>query len=231
MSIDLFELAKRVEAASGPDRKLDAEIAVALKIGARGLLDDDHEYLTTVRADDSCASGTYWFNCRSGKSLRTAPEFTGSVDAALTLKDVEWLIDIEQLFDLGWEVELWVLYANDADMAQALGSNTRGPSLPQVIAASALKVRASLAARPERKDLPHDSPAGPLLTAMLGKLNEAEVLWLLGEIVDPSILCPFDLDSMDEQFLNAMYPIATAYQGAFSQLERFASAAVDGDER
>lgn len=85
MRPDLTTLAERVEAASGPDRGLDAEIAVALKIGARGLLPDDHEYLSRVRKADGCAVGTYWFHCRSGMSLRTAEAYTASIDAALTL--------------------------------------------------------------------------------------------------------------------------------------------------
>jgi hypothetical protein len=139
----LFDLALRVRTAPLPDRKLDAEIAVALNIGCRGLLPDDHEYLSPVRGDDGCAPGTYWFHCRSGKSLRTAPEFTGSVDAALTLKDAEWLIDIEQLFDATtWEVELWVV---DNKPASQLSRVSKCQSLPQAIAASALSVRAALA--------------------------------------------------------------------------------------
>lgn len=81
----LLGLAARCEAASGPDRELDAAIAVALNIGARGLLADDHEYLELVRKDDGCAVGTYWFKCRSGMSLRTAEPYTASLDAAMTL--------------------------------------------------------------------------------------------------------------------------------------------------
>ena len=138
----LAELAARILSAPKLDRALDAEIAVVLNIGARGLLPDDHEYLSTVRRDDGCAPGTYWFHCRSGKSLRTAPEFTGCVTTALTLKDVEWLIDIEQLFDLHWEVEHWVTDSLPATKA----SNVKHGSLPQAIVASALRVRSELAA-------------------------------------------------------------------------------------
>lgn len=136
----LLALADRIEAASAPDRVLDAEIAVALKIGARGLLDDDHEYLSPVRKDDGCAPGTYWFNCRSGKSLRTASEFTGSVDAALTTKDAEWLLDVEQEFDvLTWAVELWLV--GDAEASKS--AVARCQSLPSAIVVASLRAKAA----------------------------------------------------------------------------------------
>lgn len=82
---ELLTLADRCEAATGSDRELDAHIAVGLGIGARGLLSDDHEYLIRTRKDDECAPGTYWFQCRSGRSLRTAEPYTASLDAAMTL--------------------------------------------------------------------------------------------------------------------------------------------------
>jgi hypothetical protein len=138
----LTALAERAISADPQDCGLEAEIAVALNIGARGVTSDDHEYLSLPRADDGCAAGTYWFHCRSGKSLRTAPRFLGSTDAALSLKDTDWLLDVEQTFDLGWEVELWVIENKAASEA----SRVKGASLPGLLTASSLMVRATLAA-------------------------------------------------------------------------------------
>ena len=90
--VDLMALAEAVERAAEGSRDLDAAIAVGLRIGARGVLPDDHEYLSPIRKDDGCTPGTYWFCCRSGRSLRTAPAFTTSIDAAMTLRPVGWSI-------------------------------------------------------------------------------------------------------------------------------------------
>lgn len=93
----LLELAARCEAATGADREMDAAIAVSLNIGARGLLPDDHEYLARVRKDDGCAPGTYWFVCRSGRSLRTAEAYTASLDAAMSLvpEGHDWSLHVD----------------------------------------------------------------------------------------------------------------------------------------
>lgn len=89
----LLALAERCEAAKGPDRELDAQIAVALEIGARGLLPDDHEYLSLPNKRDpgpGVTVGHYWFHCRSGMSLRSADFYTASLDAALKLVPEGW---------------------------------------------------------------------------------------------------------------------------------------------
>lgn len=82
---DLSSLLERVREATGPDRELDAAIAVALQIGARKNLPDDLQYLREASRSDECAPGTYWFISRSGMSLRTAENYTASLDAALSL--------------------------------------------------------------------------------------------------------------------------------------------------
>lgn len=81
-------LAERVEAAAGPDRELDAEIAVAIKLDCRPNLPDDLEYLSLPNKHDpgpGVTAGHYWFHCRSGMSLRSAPPFTASIETAMTL--------------------------------------------------------------------------------------------------------------------------------------------------
>lgn len=86
---DLLKLAERCEAATGPDRELDAAIEVALKVGCRANLPDDLEYLSEISLSDYEArqrkAGHYWFHCRSGKSMRSADRYTLSLDAAMTL--------------------------------------------------------------------------------------------------------------------------------------------------
>ena len=79
----LSELIERVENASGKDRELDAAIACAIFKTIK--TDDDLIYRVPVRKCDDCAAGTYWHVSRSGRSLHTAPLYTGSIDAALTL--------------------------------------------------------------------------------------------------------------------------------------------------
>lgn len=143
----LDALAARALVADPKDYRLEAEIAVALKIGTRGVTDDDHEYLTLPSKEEGCAPGTYWFHCRSGKSLRTAPHFLGSTDAALSLKDAEWLLDVEQTFALSWEVEFWVV----GDTSASEASCVKGDNLPGLLTASALKVRYVLATRAQEQ--------------------------------------------------------------------------------
>ena len=85
---DLKDLARRVSELKGPDREVDAEIAVCLKHGCRTNLADDLEYLSLPNKADpgpGVAAGHYWLHCRSGMSLRSAPAFTASLDAAMML--------------------------------------------------------------------------------------------------------------------------------------------------
>ena len=84
----MTNLSERVMSLSGPDREVDAEIAVFLKHGCRANLADDLEYLSMPNKYDpgpGVAPGHYWFHCRSGMSLRSAPNYTASIDAAMTL--------------------------------------------------------------------------------------------------------------------------------------------------
>lgn len=74
------------------------------------------------------------------------------------------------------------------------------------------------------------SELSPTLRAELGKLNEAQILNLLGEIVEPSWQTPFDINYLDEQFQDALLPVEKAYQAAYPQLARFAEAAAYPNE-
>jgi len=79
----LSDLEKRLSEAEGPDRELDAAIAVATTpaTGEREL----RVYYRLPNVYDRCEAGTYWRVSISGKSLRTAPEYTASLDAAVAL--------------------------------------------------------------------------------------------------------------------------------------------------
>lgn len=81
---DLVELAKRVEAATGPDRRLDVEIAVAVD----WRWDDWEEGESTAR-DRSTAHGLEWLIDRATNGMnsmwRGIPRYTASLDASMTL--------------------------------------------------------------------------------------------------------------------------------------------------
>ncbi len=78
-------LISRLEAAESGSRELDAEIAVAEKIDLPQPMGEAPPYLKMPAMADGCAPGTYWLVQRSGMSLRTAPHYTTSLDAARTL--------------------------------------------------------------------------------------------------------------------------------------------------
>ena len=88
-----MSLSERVERAEGPSRELDAEIAVAVKLGCRPNLPDDLEHLSLPNKRNpgpGVLAGHYWFHCRSGMSLRSADAYTSSLDAAATLASPHW---------------------------------------------------------------------------------------------------------------------------------------------
>ena len=82
----LSDLIAKLEAAPEGSRELDAAIAVATFSEPYG--DDDLIYARQVDKDDDCAAGTFWRKSRSGASLRTAPYFTTSLDAALPSENI-----------------------------------------------------------------------------------------------------------------------------------------------
>lgn len=88
----LSDLIARLEAAKEGSRELDAEIAVAVFETQK--TDDDLIYARPCAKGDNCAPGTYWHVQRSGMSLRTAFNYTTSLDAALTLvpEDLSWAV-------------------------------------------------------------------------------------------------------------------------------------------
>lgn len=90
---DLEALIAKLEAAEKGSRELDAEIAVAIFDEAVAKDDLIYAKLPHPRYDD-CAPGTFWRHSRSGASLHTAPRYTTSLDAALTLVPEGWWADV-----------------------------------------------------------------------------------------------------------------------------------------
>ena len=97
MMDDLNTLAGRVEAASGPDRRLDAEIATLLRPGLSRKWCWAHTFpkwepsrkAGLVRVIDN---GSELGDCFVGSF--TATKYTSSIDAALTLVPDGWAIEI-----------------------------------------------------------------------------------------------------------------------------------------
>ena len=77
------DLIERLEKATEGSRELDAAIHCAANPGY-GKKEDRVSHEVPHRSHD-CAPGTYWRIGFSGRSLHTAPNYTTSVDAALTL--------------------------------------------------------------------------------------------------------------------------------------------------
>ena len=95
----LAGLLERLEAATGPDREIDAAMHVALVKPEQYADDLRYFRLPTPSMDymEMCAPGTYWLKQRSGASLHTAPLYTASIDAIVAL--------IERVLP-GWELRL-----------------------------------------------------------------------------------------------------------------------------
>ncbi|HEX5508796.1 MAG TPA: hypothetical protein VFX37_09855 [Pseudolabrys sp.] len=96
-----------LENATVPDRLLDGKIACAVfeTIGT----DDDLIYRSPIRSYDDCAPGTYWHVQRSGRSLQTAPKYTESLDAAVSLVPPHHLWQLKAGFQaqaIVWMIEV-----------------------------------------------------------------------------------------------------------------------------
>lgn len=88
MNDELLRLAERCEAATGPDRELDAAILVATSEGLRLPLEGEIDNDDIVLGDVVCTKGFV------GSSL-SSPDFTNSLDKAvsLVLERWAWLVE------------------------------------------------------------------------------------------------------------------------------------------
>lgn len=93
-------LIEKLEKATGPDRELDAAIAVAIFVTKS--TEDDLIYAKERARDGSDAThpGHYFIKSRSGASARTASAYTASIDAALTSLEAGLEYEISTLYGL-----------------------------------------------------------------------------------------------------------------------------------
>lgn len=88
---DLTELAKRVEAATGPDRELDAEIAIAIDLK---LPHDDYGARDAARRGGAARLAEMG-ECHQNVWRTYLPRYTASLDSAMTLvpEGYEWAVN------------------------------------------------------------------------------------------------------------------------------------------
>jgi hypothetical protein len=152
----LIALAERCEKATGPDRELDAEIAVAIEYELPNPMGECRAHLRVPHLSDECEAGTYWLVQRSGMSLQTAPRYTASLDAAIELvpEGWDWLVrnDVEERGSFAnvsrpnkqhiidtWDEERRCFYAGNTD-----GCNYAQAATPALaLTAAALRARAA----------------------------------------------------------------------------------------
>ncbi len=102
------ELIAALEAAPGPSRELDAQIAVLLRDVRQGaqieiLPEPDFDGLPMLKLpalEDKCEKGTYWLVAKSGWALRSSPFYTKSIDAALSFTPEGAEISLTNLYGL-----------------------------------------------------------------------------------------------------------------------------------
>lgn len=90
-------LIDRIKAATEGSRELDAEIAVAVEYDLPRPMGEARAHLQLTREGDyAVRPGNYWVVKFSGKSLRTAPNFTTSLDAALLLQEKSMYVSVSR---------------------------------------------------------------------------------------------------------------------------------------
>lgn len=126
----MVTLVDRIEAATGPDREVDAAIAAALRIGT------EHAWAWNFPAWEGRADGRVYLE-QGGPSF-AAPAYTASIDAAMTLvpKDVRWTI-------CNYRSPRTVACVNNFDQGSAIT-----PAL--AICAAALRARLNHSSTPTR---------------------------------------------------------------------------------
>jgi hypothetical protein len=106
---DIETLISRLEAGE-TGREIDAEIAVSIGWDLPKPMGGCHAFLRLPTTDDNYTVGTYWLVQRSGSSIRTAPHFITSLDAAMELVPDGFCIDIGISDDKTTKVSAWNRY-------------------------------------------------------------------------------------------------------------------------
>src|SRR5690349_5295510 len=133
MTMDLNELADRVEALAGPDRETDAIIWLAVTPGATRK--------TTVIPENEQRKGWTIDETReaSGK-LIIVPDYTASIDAAMTLIDDGAGVHLERMFEKDgarWDAAIYI----GAGPVHRFYAN-RARNAPLALTAAALRTKA-----------------------------------------------------------------------------------------
>lgn len=132
----LIELAERVEAASGPDRALDADVAVA----ASG---DANAWAATPSPESIFSHKPGWW--RDGEnSSHCAPVYATSLDAAMTLVPEGWRLRQMNFSAPCADDRKWHLNLHGG----SVGEDTfvgRGATPALALTAAALRARAAIA--------------------------------------------------------------------------------------
>lgn len=138
----LLELAGRVEALQQADRTVDVLIAVAVD----WRWPDWEEGEATARGQAE-KHGIDWLieRCVNGYASmwRHMPEYTRSIDAAMTLVGAKWRLSLSEsvIEDVPpWEV---VLIRRDAEFARAKKITVAGHTLPTTLTAACLRALAA----------------------------------------------------------------------------------------
>jgi hypothetical protein len=135
--MDLADLLKRVEAASGPDRDLDADLALALRClpAARPFYSGDIIQLDPAlweKRPHGYLAHPHW-SYRQYQPVASSREFTGSIDAAVALT--------EQALgsDCVWSLSAQPVAARV--LAAGSSSKTSGVTVPLALCAAILKAK------------------------------------------------------------------------------------------
>jgi hypothetical protein len=124
----LMELAKRLEAATGPDRELDGGIAA---------LDHPEVQCVTIGPDHRREDWVYIDRSTAAPSSRPVPRFTASLDAAMSLVPEGWRVR-----DFGdWE-DRWLLTLMNEDTCETVESRSGRGRPALALCAAALRARA-----------------------------------------------------------------------------------------
>lgn len=162
----LKALLERVEKAEGPDREIDAELHVALvKPEQRA---DDLRYFRVPSANmdhmEMCAPGTYWLKERSGASLQTAPKYTTSIDAALSLVErvlPGWTRAVDATVPrAGIDVELFPPHIDDPCHRRVVKGTHARETHATLIALLKAKIAEDSAATMNRESSSHERKCG-----------------------------------------------------------------------
>ena len=152
---DLIELAARCEAATGPDRELDAEIASQLS---------GHEaYLVTIGPDHRREEWVFISTDAGDASptSRPVPRYTSSLDAAMTLVPEGWFLNLlTELDQRNWEVSLRSPILDDFRRfaTSRTYGNEKGVATPALALCTAA-LRAREAETPSLNSNPHPGDA------------------------------------------------------------------------